>query len=66
MKECILCGAAVKYPSFDFCEACFAMTIEEIEEKFLKKGASATRQDQLETHGQERSCEPPRPITFLS
>jgi len=66
MEECILCGEAVKHPSFYFCEKCFAMTIEEIEEKFFKKRASETRQDQPETHSPEDSCKSPAPIYFLS
>ena len=60
MKNCILFGLETNHPSFDFCEKCFSMTIEEIEEKYLKKGASATRQDQHEAHIQEESCNSPR------
>ena len=41
-KRCILCGAETKRSSFDFCEKCFAMPMEEIEERYLKKRGSLT------------------------
>lgn len=62
MKNCIICGSEVEYPSFDFCEECSNMSVEEIEGRYLEKWASATRQDQPEARSQEDPCKSPRPI----
>jgi hypothetical protein len=60
MKNCIICGSETKHPSFDFCEGCFNMSIEEIEARHLEKRASATRKDQQEAPSREDSCKSPR------
>jgi len=61
MKNCIIRGSETKHPSFDFCEECFAMSIEEIEERYLKRRASATRKDQQEAPSREDSCKSLKP-----
>lgn len=62
MKNCILCHEPTEHPSFDFCKKCFAMTIEEIEQRYLNKRASETRQDHREAQNPEDFCESSRPI----
>jgi hypothetical protein len=60
MKNCTICGSVTRHPLFDFCEECFAMSIEEIERRYLGKRASATRKDQPEAPSREDSCKSPR------
>jgi hypothetical protein len=61
MKNCILCGSEVKNPLFDFCEKCFKTSIAELEEKYLKRRASQTREDHQEAPSREDSCKSLRP-----
>ena len=61
MKNCIICGSETKHPSFDFCEECFNSSVEELEERYERKRASATGKDQHEAHVQEESSNSPRP-----
>lgn len=48
MKKCILCGEPTKLDSNDFCEECFNSSVEELEERYERKRASATGKDQQE------------------
>lgn len=36
MKQCIICKAETKHPSYDFCEACFNLSIDELDRKYGK------------------------------
>jgi len=45
MKSCFLCGQPTKVPCYDFCEKCFNLTIEEIEERYLGRGGNEIRQE---------------------
>jgi hypothetical protein len=48
MKPCILCGKPTKYQTYDFCEECFGLSIEEIEARYLRGGRSETYEDQID------------------
>ncbi len=48
MRNCAICGEPTKFDSYDLCEECFDTPIEELEEKYERKRASATREDQRE------------------
>jgi len=62
MKNCIICGSKTKHPSFDFCDGCFNMSIEEIEKRYLEKRASQTREDHQEAPSREDSRKSLRPV----
>jgi len=46
--DCIICGDPVEHPSQDFCDRCWRSSIDELEERYLKKEAPETREDHQE------------------
>jgi len=46
MKNCFLCGQPTKVPCYDFCDRCLNLSIEEIEDRFLKKRIPDIREEQ--------------------
>jgi hypothetical protein len=63
-RGCILCGEPTEFDFHNFCDRCFNLSIEEIEERFLKKTTLDVREDQKQPGATEDPCEPCQPKTF--
>lgn len=57
MKKCIICGEPTKLDYYDFCEECFNTPIEELQERYERKRASETREDQRKAQPTENPYE---------
>lgn len=57
-RGCILCGEPTEFDFHNFCDRCFNLSIEEIEERFLKKTTLDVREDQKQPGATGGPCEP--------
>lgn len=63
-RGCILCDEPTEFDFHNFCDRCLNLSIEEIEERFLKKTTLDVREDQKQPGAIDGPREPCQPKTF--